>query len=323
MDKRFLGKSLFKVGVSSLLIFAILSKINWDEFAGNVKSINAALYAVAFLLTFADTSLRAYRWKLLLHAKGIDISFGQSLSFTFVGMFFGMFLPTNFGGDIAKMYDFSKYSSRAVDTVSSVFMERWSGIVSLSFISAFSVLVSQGVVGFQISTFSIVFLAAVVAGSFFVFNQRFHEQVFSLFSPRGRFFLSAKEKLEGLFASIRGYKYHKTLFVGNLLIAFLLNILRVVVNFFNSQASGFNVPLVYFFIFIPITILIMMVPVSISGIGIREGAYLYLFSQAGLTSTDAVLLSWMGFVLVISQAVAGGIIFAFRRHLPAGAGTGL
>jgi len=57
-----------------------------------------------------------------------------------------------------------------------------------------------------------------------------------------------------------------------------------------------------------------MIPVSIAGIGVREGAYLYFFSQVGMTLSEAVLLSWMGFILVVGLSIIGGIVFELRRH---------
>lgn len=269
---------------------------------------------MAFLLTFLETAARAVRWKLLLKVKGISISFRQALSFILVGMFLGLLLPTNLGGDIAKMYDFSRFSSKPIDTASSIFMERWSGTVTLSAIALLGLVFYYQNVNAQVQVLVLSVFAASVAGSIVIFSRRLYDKFAPIPSARNRILDQVKNKLTSLFNSIQDYRRHKTLLVNTLLLSALVNILRIIVNYVNAQAVGMTIHLLYFFLFIPLTILVMMIPVSIAGIGVREGAYLYFFSQVGMAPSEAVLLSWMGFILVVGLSIIGGIVFELRRH---------
>jgi len=313
MLKKLNNKILVKISISAVLISLILSKLDWSEFYDNAKSIRLSIFVIAVVLAFLEILVRALRWRLLLRVKGIKITMKQSISFILVGTFWGIFLPSSFGGDIAKMYDFSKYSSRTSDTVSSVFMERWSGVVSLSIISVSIVLLSNDNAIHNVRMIVLAVFGGIVVSSLMIFRNSLGQKLSVFLGSRQGIIASTGEKIKQLISSIQEYKKYKMVCFHTLLLALVINFLRIVMNFVNAHAAGFAVPFQYFLVFIPLIILIMMIPASISGIGVREGSYLYFFSQVGMSPADAVMLSWLGFILVLVYAVAGGVLYAFRR----------
>lgn len=313
-EKR-VSTKLLKICISLVLIILIISRLDWPEFVKNVQAIDIRLYVFAVALSFLEISVRAVRWQQLLKAKDMHITFAKALSFMLVGMFFGLFLPTSLGGDIAKMYDFSNHSSKPVDTFSSIFMERWSGITSLAFIGLFDIIIYYNRFSPDVKRLTVVSFAIIAICSLLIFSSDLYKKFFGLFSSDNKLLKSLENKVESLMFSIREYREHKMLMVSTFLLALLVNVLRVSINFVNSQALGINISFSYFFLFIPIIILILMVPISISGIGVREGAYLYFFSKVGMDAQSAILISWMSFVVIIFYSIVGGVIFGLRRNV--------
>jgi hypothetical protein len=63
---------------------------------------------------------------------------------------------------------------------------------------------------------------------------------------------------------------------------------------------------------VPVALIVLLVPFSINGIGIREGIFVYLLTELGVQTRDAIALSWISFGLMLTQGLIGGIIFALR-----------
>jgi uncharacterized membrane protein YbhN (UPF0104 family) len=61
----------------------------------------------------------------------------------------------------------------------------------------------------------------------------------------------------------------------------------------------------YFLAFGPLIILTTMLPISISGIGVRESAFIYFFSFAGMDREIAFSISILYFIIYISPSVIG------------------
>ena len=154
--------------------------------------------------------------------------------------------------------------------------------ISLACISIIDVVIYYHNTNYQIRASVIVFFAISITVTFIFFNRILYEKLICLFSPRSNLLAILKNKLEKLFISIHEYKKHKMLLAITILLAFLLNILRIVMNYINSQAMELNIPFSYFFIFIPLIILIMMMPI-LEGIGTKEKMSKSLGNYVGIT----------------------------------------
>jgi hypothetical protein len=55
-----------------------------------------------------------------------------------------------------------------------------------------------------------------------------------------------------------------------------------------------------------------MLPVSMSGLGVREGAYVYLFAQAGVSTAQALAMSLLIYALRVAAGLVGGVLYALQ-----------
>jgi hypothetical protein len=95
-------------------------------------------------------------------------------------------------------------------------------------------------------------------------------------------------------------------------ISLLLQINVVIFHYLISLSLDLDVSIIYFFIIVPIALIVLIVPFSINGIGLREGVFVFLLAGIGVAASDAIAFSLLSFILVLTQAVIGGIIFALR-----------
>jgi hypothetical protein len=62
---------------------------------------------------------------------------------------------------------------------------------------------------------------------------------------------------------------------------------------------------------------VQMAPVSMNGFGVREATFGYYFTHLGLPLESALLVSFIGAVLVILFSLSGGVVYLARLRSPA------
>ncbi|MBS3816629.1 MAG: flippase-like domain-containing protein [Candidatus Thermoplasmatota archaeon] len=219
----------------------------------------------------------------------------------YIGTFFNLFLPTNVGGDIVKAHKMSKVTKKSIEAYSSVFMERFTGLIAiLSLAIAASTLYFSELPIDIISTIYVVFLTLIVLSFIMSLNKR----LFKNFNP-----FSIREKLLKLYSSISLYTKKKRTLGHALLVSFAFHTILILTNYILALSIGINVPIQYFFIFIPITAVLLFLPISIRGFGVREVLYVYFFTQVGATTAQAVSLSFLVQLFGIVSSLIGGFVY--------------
>lgn len=94
-------------------------------------SANFGLLLLGLLLVAPTYPIQAYRWCLLLRARGLKVTFAKSFRLVMVGCFFNFCMPGSTGGDVIKAYYAAKGSNRRTDTIMSVIFDRISGLIGL------------------------------------------------------------------------------------------------------------------------------------------------------------------------------------------------
>ena len=119
-------------------------------------------------------------------------------------------------------------------------------------------------------------------------------------------------KLDDAYQSIHILKDKPRVLLIAFLVSILLQINVILFYYFIGVSFDLGVSLLYFSMIVPVALVVLLVPFSINGIGIREGIFVYLLTELGVQTKDAIALSWISFGLMLTQGLIGGIIFALR-----------
>jgi uncharacterized membrane protein YbhN (UPF0104 family) len=87
----------------------------------------------------------------------------------------------------------------------------------------------------------------------------------------------------------------------------------VLIHFALFKAVGVSVSLSLVFVVMPVTILLTTIPISFNGIGVREWSMLSLTAYT-INSEQLLASLFLGYAVVILQAVQGGIVFVAKRN---------
>lgn len=101
------------------------------SFLTTIRHADLSLLLLGLLLIAPVFPITAYRWMLLMRARGIDVTFGKAMKLTMVGCFFNYCMPGATGGDVVKAYYAAARSDRRTDAVMSVIFDRIAGVLGL------------------------------------------------------------------------------------------------------------------------------------------------------------------------------------------------
>lgn len=292
-----------------LLVF-LLRGAKLSEFTALAERANVLFLGVAVALVVAALVVSAYKWQMLLVVQKVNVPLPRLFTSYLVGLFFNNFLPTNIGGDVVRMHDVARYTGKTAESVASVISERLLAAFALALTAALGLALSYQASGQ---------FGALVAGLFVLTLGL----ILLLGNGKLRWAVGRKVKwlnvlpfwrrLSNVAASISACLQDRRIVAWVLAYSIVFHLMVVMINYFIFLALGLNVPFVYCLLFIPIISAIQLLPISISGLGIREGAYVYFFGGVGLSSAEAIGSSLIFWALVALVSLAGGVIFALRR----------
>lgn len=268
--------------------------------------------------TFA-TGLISKRLQLVFKVQGVKIGFLQTFYLSFVGMFFTLFFPSAFGGDVAKGYFAYQYSGKKLGSLTGVLLDRLLGLVTLTFITLLAVICWSSRLELFVSgrwLHGFIGLLLGLAGFlifsvFFFANRRFAQkfQFLSSLIPSAKL----RKKLADLDAAIREYKNHKQLLASCCIISVVAQFLFLAQCYFLARSLGIQILLWSFFVLMPLVTFVSLAP-SLSGLGVREAGFVFFFKSL-IPSEQAFALSLLFDLVFYGSALAGGIVFAVKGGL--------
>ncbi len=318
-SKKDLKKIITKCVVSCLLLGYLLYKTDLSAIWTALKTTNPFWIVISFSLHIIGFLLTAYRWQMLLAARGAYFPTWYLVRSVLIGIFFNNFLPSTVGGDVYRAYDTAKHVGSKTESMTVVVVERLTGIFALGLFAVFALLLGFShfgripIIWSAIGGLIVVFLLFLAA-----MNRDVAKTVKVLFEHpemiRIPFLSKLQVKFKQIYDALCVYKRNKRVMFIAFLLALLLQVNVIVHYYFISYALALPVPLLYFFLIIPVVTVVLMVPIFINGIGGREAAYILLLGKFGVTSSEAIAFSWIAFGMILVQGIAGGIVYALRKE---------
>jgi len=107
---------------------------------------------------------------------------------------------------------------------------------------------------------------------------------------------------------------HPRILFDSLLISLVNQLLVCAISWIAAMGMNIQESFLYFVVFIPVITLITMIPISLSGMGLREYAFVALFSAIGVPPPAALALALLTSAMILLSAVPGGILYLVLRN---------
>lgn len=301
--------NLLKILGIVILVF-VLSKVNISLVWENMKGCNITFLLAAIAVEIICVVAKVVRWNLILKMLEVKTNFLTCLRAYWAGLYIGIVTPGKIG-DISRAYFLNRSKKSIARPIFSVILDRLMDIASLLLLGLAA--------GFfylkEIQNVSILLLTSLfVLGASVWFILKKKDFFYALFKKIvDKLSLGDKVELKenldlGLFARVKARDFF-LLFIyvmAGWLIFFsgwwlLSKALYISLSF--PQVVGA----------ISIATVVALLPVSISGLGTRDAAIIFIFSQMGIGKESAVSFSLS--IFIIGTAIICVGIIPFLQNL--------
>lgn len=291
MKKRLV--TLLKGLISIALLAYLFYKVDLKEVWQHLQQANIFYLLGALGLCLIGQALCACRWKILARLMDFHNSLKEFVIYYFAGMFFSLFLPTLIGGDVVKCYYLARGKKKTLQAIISVLADRGTGLIALILIAWGSLFLMNGVVPvpgqftWGIKVAGIAMIAGLIA-PFFAGD------------------LLARLGGRTIELSLIYWKKPGVL-LKTILISFGFQMTVIIIHILIGLSLGLAIPWKFYFFLVPLVVTVSMLPVSLSGLGVREGAYVYFLSLANIPQAEALTFAFGWLFVVFASSLIGGL----------------
>lgn len=292
---------LLRLAVSIALVTWIGVKTDWQAVSEKFASLNVGYFLASVLLFMALQAVSAWRWRFFARALHFDRPVWQLMSFYYIGMYFGLVLPTSVGGDVVRAWYLDGGSGRKLSALGTVFLDRLNGVLVLITIAclatAFSPIVLPAAIPWTIYGIGVCAVVGMLAlpllarwkGPGGEHLRKIHRTICLLHSP--------------------GILWITTL------LSFIVQAGGIVILWMIGMSLDAQVPGSFYWVLVPLMSLLMLVPISINGWGVRENGMILMLAPFGIADGTALTMAFLWFANGAAVSLLGGLVYLFG-HFP-------
>ena len=279
------------------MILLVSLRVNLHDVLHLLRDVPARVFLIGAFGYLGSLALSSLRWRCLVRAGGMSVTFSRVFTATLVGSFANAFGLGTVGGDLlrAALLCGASGASNAV-ALASVAADR---LLGLGVLAAIGVVAASFVV-LPGEAHSYIFIAAavVVAGIMLWFSiPHILKRLEHL--PRVGKFIGQAEK---------AFPRDIAVLLQVVALALAFHIMQLGVLGCMLRAMDINVPWLYLFAALPIANIVTTLPLSWMGVGLREGLYVMLFTPTYMSPPVAVLCAALWLFSMMAASVVGGVL---------------
>ena len=270
-SKKTFFRTLLVLSITIAIFYFIFTKINFYSVVEILSHANIFYLLIALLLMVIGVLIIAKRWQTILETMGYNFQYKECFNLIMAAFPLTSITPSK-SGDIIKAY-YLKDKIQASKTVGSVITERMFDVLTLVLFSLIGLTFCKK---YELAGVAFAILICIIA-------------IFLIVRAGFDFRLPIKsswnEKIQNLIPSTKLLtKDNKKAFLFILSYSILIWFISIVQTVMFFYALGINVPLLFTIANIPIAIFIGLVPVTLGGMGTRDAAIIFLFSEYATSS---------------------------------------
>jgi glycosyltransferase 2 family protein len=298
----------------SLGLLALLGLVVAEprELGSRLLTMRVPMLAAAFVLTAGDRILMAFKWWILLRARGIAMPLAGAIRAYFASSFAGLFLPVTLGADAVRLVASRQYGTAEI--TASIVVERTLGAVSVVVVALGGCALIAGTLA-NVSLRPIV-LAISVVGLTVAIGFAVSLWLASRWADQARD-AATPSLLRKVAVSYAAYARHPAALTSFFALSIVESLVPALVAFVVARGLDLDEPLWLFISAIPVALMVARLPVSLGGFGVQEASFVYLSGLLGMGRSDAVAtMLVVDAVLVLTLLPAAFDVSILRQQRP-------
>jgi uncharacterized protein (TIRG00374 family) len=296
--------------VSAVVLAALLWFTDPPQIWHTLSAADARWVLAAVAVNIATVPVMAWRWQLLLSARGLHVPIAWLTRTYFVALFLGQFLPAAIGGDAVRAVELGRRTQAGPEAVASVLIDRLVGVVSLVALAVLAYAGSGGSGGRpEVAVAETAFGLAAVTILALLFSARLRGLAARHLEPR----VAGRQLAAGqrFYDALHSYREHRGTLAAVCGLALGVQVARVGTIWMLVRALRLDVPVAEIFAAGPVLFAALILPVSLNGIGVREAVFVS-FLRDSTTAEQAIALGVAFFAIGTATALVGSVILLLR-----------
>lgn len=296
-----------RIVISAALLVLVAMSIDWGTLDRSLSGAAWGWFGLGTVLIGVALVVGAVRWHLLLHGARLPTRPGETLRAYWIGTFSNNFLPTGYGGDAVRAWLVGRSGKPLARAFTSVFVDRGVALVALFFLgwvglAIVPVEVPSGLAApFWITTA----LGVILTAWTIVMLRR---------RGMGRFLPAfVRPSASEVAQTLRIYGRDHRLQIETLALSVGYQVISVASLWCLAEALKLDISPATLAVVAPLVLIATLVPISVAGFGVREGTYIVLLGEVGVSSGDAALLSVFSVVVLAIASLPGGVAIALGQ----------
>jgi glycosyltransferase 2 family protein len=298
--------------VTGLCTLYILWKIDLGRTGHLLAHARVAWWLGACAIMAASVWPLAWRWQLLLAARGLRERLGWLVRTGFVAYAAGQVLPTSLGGDATRIYETSRRHRGVTATAAAtVLLERGLGGGATLVLAAAGFALAVG--RYSVGGYLWLELALVVvagAGGFVLFSTRLHPLLNRL-RPLLRA-LRVERPLREVYLALHAFRGDAGLLAGLFVLTLVVQAGRVLAIWCAARAVGVDLSPRPYYVMGPLLFLVMLVPFTVNGLAVRESFFVSFLGGLGVGADPAFSAGFLFLVVTVVVSLPGAAILAWE-----------
>ena len=309
-------RRVLRVPVTLALTGACVAYLVWKVDLAQTAHVlaNAQLeyFVAALALLYATIPALAWRWRLLLRARGIDDSLTWLGRAYLVSYAAGQVLPTSLGGDATRILETSRrHRGRSGAIAGSVLLERAIGGAATLVLAAagFGLALGHYDVGAYL-WFELAFVLVAALAGVVLFSRSARPWLARLAPVLRRVWL--ERPVRAVYEEMHAYRNDRPVLAKAFAATLVLQAVRVLTIWLAARAVGVELSPRPFFVMGPLLFLVMLVPFTVNGFALRESFFVSFLGSLGVAADPAFATGFLFFLLSTALAVPGALIVLWQ-----------
>jgi len=262
-------KQLILIILTILIFYILLTQIDAKSVMQILSNANLFYILGSILILALLIPLAVFRWQIILKVTGHPLPFWRCFNIFMAALPLTSISPSK-SGDVVKAYCL-KDEFPISKTIGTVYTERVFDLFSLIFLSF------AGSLFYRNTEFLMILTPALLIVAVLFITPNANIRIPFIKDSWNR-------KLQGVMLSMRSLTRCKKEFLVVTLLSLISWMLAVFQTMLFFNALNISIPLAFTMANIPIAIFVGMMPVTLGGMGTRDAAIIYLFSEFGTPS---------------------------------------
>lgn len=298
--------------VTGLCTAYVVWKIDVGRTARVIADVNLLYFLLAVVLVVITILPMAWRWQLLLKAKGVREDLPWLTRAYFVSYAAGQVLPTSIGGDAVRIFETARrHPGEGNTAAASVLLERAIGGAATLMLAGvgFALAVGHYDVGPYLWIEALFVVATIMVG-FLLFSRQARPL---LRLGRPLLALVRLDRLAGqLYTAMHSYRDHVGVLLTVCAVTLAVQATRVLAIWLSGEAVGIDLSPRPYYVMGPLLFLVMLVPFTVNGLAVRESFFVSFLGNVGVDADSAFAAGFVFFVITVIISAPGALILAWE-----------